>query len=116
MRRIRGHGLFDDDMSVLRAPGEFSFYNIFRLCDFLVQNGMRPILELSFVPEWLASTNHTVTHYKGYASPPNNLSAWENLNFRLGQALIDRYGLNTASQFRFEVWNERECAPQCPRC
>lgn len=105
VKRIRGHGLFDDDMAVFKQPGQYSWYNIYRLVDFCLSIGITPVLELSFVPEWLASTNHTVTHYKGYASPPNNMTAWFELNRNLGLALVNRYGPQ-AKELRLEVWNE----------
>ena len=105
MKYVRGHGLFDDDMSVFKAPGQFSFYNIFSHIDNLLANNMLPLLELSFVPEWLASTNSTFfAHYKGRTSPPNDYNAWQDLHFNLGRAIVARYGEALASEFYFEVW------------
>ena len=67
---------------------------------------MRPIFELSFLPEWLASSNTTVCHYKGYSDPPSNYTLWGELIGQLGQHLVDKYGEEMASEFYFEVWNE----------
>jgi xylan 1,4-beta-xylosidase len=61
---VRGHGLLDDDMSVSFGPGINSYINVDSIIDFLLSINMRPILELSFMPEWLASGNKTVCHYK----------------------------------------------------
>ncbi len=57
---LRFHGLFDDDMSVViqsRMPGspmEISFYNIDCVFDFLLVTGMKPFVELGFMPEAFA--------------------------------------------------------------
>ena len=59
-------------MSVSYAYGKHAFYNVDSLVDVLVSVGMRPIFELSFMPDWLTSGNHTVCHYKGNSDPPSN--------------------------------------------
>jgi hypothetical protein len=56
---VRFHGLLDDDMSVSLGPGVHSWLNIDSLGDFLVSQGMRSVLELSFMPDWLASNTTT---------------------------------------------------------
>ena len=72
---IRGHGLLDDDMSVL--PGEwgsqagtqwglpsqqspYEFYNVDTVYDFLVSIGVKPVVELSFMPAVLANCSWAV--------------------------------------------------------
>lgn len=78
-------GLLDDDMSVSLKYGLHAFYNIDSLIDFLMSVGMRPIFELSFMPSWLTSGNHTVCHYKVRSSPTILTSP---LNRRLIQSCI----------------------------
>lgn len=52
---LRFHGLFNDDMSVLRKSltGEYimSFSNIDNIFDFLLSIGMKPFVEIGFMPE-----------------------------------------------------------------
>ena len=61
VKHIRGHGLLDDDMSVSFAYGKHAFYNIDSLVDVLSSVGMRPIFELSFMPDWLTNGTDTVS-------------------------------------------------------
>ena len=80
-RYLRFHGLFDDDMSVVRRPvfadrPQFSFSNIDSIYDFLLSIGMKPFVELSFMPSALASGTSTIFHYKGNTSPPADYAAW----------------------------------------
>ena len=52
---VRYHGLFDDDMAVVYAPGRYNFTLIDSTWDFLLQHGVRPIVELSFMPAFVAN-------------------------------------------------------------
>ena len=66
---LRFHGLFCDDMNVLSRSlfsSEYllSFVNIDSIYDFLLSIGMKPFVELGFMPECLKSGNETIFHYK----------------------------------------------------
>ena len=83
---------------------QYSWSNIFTIFDFLRSINMRPIIEVSFMPELLASyTNKTVFHYKGIQSPPKSFEAWRDFMTAFGNALIERYTLAEVSQWYFEV-------------
>ncbi len=52
-RHVRFHALLTDDMGTLIAHQEkplYSFFNADRICDFLLSIGMRPFVELGFMP------------------------------------------------------------------
>ena len=83
-----------------------SFYNIDNLFDFILDIGMKPFVELSFMPALLASGSETVFHYKGNITPPKDDQLWEQLVSRLAQHCIERYGLEEVRSWFFEVWNE----------
>jgi xylan 1,4-beta-xylosidase len=107
---VRFHGLFDDDMSVcLRNDNgilEYSFFNVDSIFDFLLGIGMKPFIELSFMPEALASGTKTVFHYRGNITPPKSYEEWGNLCGALASHLVDRYGAAEVRKWFFEVWNE----------
>lgn len=111
-RYLRFHGLLDDDMSVV-IPGMFpgqpetiSFFNIDTVFDFLLDAGMKPFVELGFMPKAYASTSHTTFHYNGFSSLPKKDADWENLISSLILHLEDRYGAAEVRSWFFEVWNE----------
>jgi xylan 1,4-beta-xylosidase len=108
---VRFHGLFDDDMSVFYTPmmgtePVLSFTNVDSIFDFLLSIGMKPFVELGFMPECLSSKNTTIFHYKGNTSPPSSYEKWAWLVGTLAQHLIERYGRDEVRQWFFEVWNE----------
>ncbi|WP_054023841.1 GH39 family glycosyl hydrolase [Bacillus sp. FJAT-28004] len=115
-RYVRFHGLLDDRMSVfVRNPWNgnlaYSFYTIDSIFDFLLENGMKPFVELGFMPEELASGQNTIFHYKANTTPPSDYEAWEELIRRLVQHLVERYGLEEVRTWYFEVWNEPNLIP-----
>ncbi len=108
-RYVRFHGLLDDDMGTLIAyQGQplYSFFNADLICDFLLSIGMRPFVELSFMPEVLASGPETVFHYRGNVTPPADHAAWATLIRNLVSHWVERYGIDEVRQWFFEVWNE----------
>ena len=69
---MRFHGLLSDDVgTVVRHNDEllYSFFNADQIIDFLLSIGMRPFVELSFMPTALASGSKTVFHYRGNVTP-----------------------------------------------
>src|SRR4051812_42306378 len=55
---VRFHGLLSDDMSTLvthQGKLVYSFFNIDQIFDYLLSVGMKPFVELSFMPTAIAS-------------------------------------------------------------
>ncbi|MGH9176877.1 MAG: GH39 family glycosyl hydrolase, partial [Vicinamibacterales bacterium] len=84
----------------------YSFFNADQIIDFLLSIGMRPFVELSFMPETLASGHHTVFRYGGNVTPPRDYGEWAILIRKLVQHWIERYGIGEVGRWYFEVWNE----------
>ena len=112
-RHVRFHGILDDDMGTLvREGGQplYSFFNADQIMDFLLSIGMRPFVELSFMPAMLSSGPRTVFHYRGNVTPPRDYRAWAELISRLVAHWVQRYGHEEVRQWYFEVWNEPNLA------
>ncbi len=112
-RYIRGHGLFCDDVGIYREEemdGKVhTFYNftyLDRIIDTYIENGIRPFLELGFMPEKLKTGEQTVFYWKGNVTPPSSYEKWAELIFATIRHLIDRYGEEEVSTWPVEVWNE----------
>ncbi len=107
---VRFHGLLNDEMSIVTKERDgslrFSFFNIDSIFDFLLSIGMKPFIELGFMPEALASGTTTCFHYKGNITPPADYDQWADLIKTLTRHLVDRYGLPEVRSWFFEVWNE----------
>ncbi len=108
-RYVRFHGLLSDDMgTVVRENNKllYSFFNSDQIFDFLLSIGMKPFVELSFMPKALASGKKTVFSYEANVTPPGDYRQWSTLISRIVSHWVQRYGLQEVRQWFFEVWNE----------
>jgi xylan 1,4-beta-xylosidase len=109
MKHVRFHGLLSDDMGTLVCENDtllYSFFNADQIFDFLLSIGMKPFVELSFMPSALSSGNQTVFHYRANVTAPKCYAQWSVLIRRLVEHWVERYGLAEVRQWFFEVWNE----------
>lgn len=109
MQHVRFHGILGDDMGTLVSEGErlfYSFFNADQIFDFLLSIGMKPFVELGFMPSALASGDQMVFHYRANVSRPKDYAQWAVLIRRLVTHWVERYGLSEVRQWFFEVWNE----------
>jgi xylan 1,4-beta-xylosidase len=108
-RYVRFHGLLSDDLGTVVRHRETlldSFFNTDQIFDFLLSIGMKPFVELSFMPEALASGGKTVFKYRGNVTPPRDYRQWTAFIKRLVSHWVDRYGAGEVGHWFFEVWNE----------
>lgn len=108
---VRAHAIFHDDLGVVRRDEVgtliFDFSKVDRVYDQLLEVGLRPVVELSFMPAALASDPHqTVFTYRALVSPPADWAEWHSLVRALATHLVQRYGLGEVATWPFEVWNE----------
>jgi xylan 1,4-beta-xylosidase len=111
IRYIRAHGILSDDLGVYSEDsGGNPIYNwtgVDKVYDMLLADGMKPFVELSFMPAALAaSPNQTVFAYRAITSPPKSYAKWGALVREFARHLIDRYGREEVESWYFEVWNE----------
>ncbi|MFZ3255666.1 MAG: hypothetical protein WBD94_15665 [Candidatus Acidiferrales bacterium] len=108
---VRFHGIFDDDVGLYseNQSGEpvYNSSSVDQIYDGLLANGVRPYVELSFMPPQLAATDiHQAFWYHPSVSPPKSWEKWDDLITKFAKHLVNRYGINEVSQWYFEVWNE----------
>jgi xylan 1,4-beta-xylosidase len=80
------------------------------------QAGVRPMVELGFMPKDLASTVSGITEYQlhypaptmggSVNNPPKDYKMWGELVRKYVAHLVERYGREQVSTWYFEVWNE----------
>lgn len=111
VKRVRFHGILNDELGVLtrtiqRGSGTPNFKNVAEVYDGLVERGLAPFVELSFMPSELASGQTAFGFYKGNITPPKSYEAWGAFIREFGLFLVQRYGLAQVAQWPIEVWNE----------
>jgi xylan 1,4-beta-xylosidase len=109
---VRFHGIFDDDVGVWKGvKGTYDFTNVKRIYDVVMQSGVKPFVELSFMPASLAMNDRTVFAYRAHTSPPKDWSAWGDMIEAFTRFLVQTYGFDEVKTWPFEVWNEPNCGP-----
>ena len=114
-RLVRFHGIFDREVGVfhLDAHGRpvYNFSYVDEIYDALLKEGVRPFVELSFMPPQLASRKAAMGFwYNPNVAPPKSWALWSGLVRRFAQHLVNRYGIDEVSRWYFEVWNEPNIA------
>ena len=108
-QHVRFHGLLSDDIGMLVLEQNKvldSFFNADQIVDFLLSIGMKPFVELSFMPKALASGGKTVFKYRGNVTTPRDYRRWAEFIGRVIRHWVDRYGVREVRRWFFEVWNE----------
>ncbi len=111
MRYVRFHAIFHDDVGVYNEDKDgkpvFNWTYVDQIYDGLLARGVRPFVEISFMPYKLAAK--PAIHpfwYKQNVAPPKDYAKWDELVRAFAQHLVDRYGIEEVAQWYFEVWNE----------
>jgi xylan 1,4-beta-xylosidase len=120
-RYVRFHAILHDEVGLYsedKKTGEpvYNFSYIDQIYDGLLANGVRPFVELSFMPAQLTPFEPDLTGrnlevrqgfwYRPVVSPPKDYGRWDALISAFARHLIERYGIEEVSQWYFEVWNE----------
>jgi xylan 1,4-beta-xylosidase len=125
---VRFHGIFNDEVGLYdpdrriinfaqtagqegEAVGKNSIYNwsyIDEIYDGLRANGVRPFVEMSFMPKKMAADPNMLHAfwYKPNVSPPADYAKWDAMIQAFAKHLVERYGIEEVSTWKFEVWNE----------
>jgi xylan 1,4-beta-xylosidase len=107
---VRAHGILHDSLGVYREEDGRSVHDFTRIdaaYERLLETGLRPVVELSFMPQDLASEpDRSVFDYVGIISPPRDWSRWGDLVRDLVAHLQERFGRDEVRRWAFEVWNE----------
>ncbi len=83
-----------------------------RIFDTYIERGMKPLVELGFMPEDMSTNPDPYRHSwpetfsTGWAYPPKDYDKWAELVFQWTRHCIERYGQKEVETWYWEVWNE----------
>ena len=124
---IRAHNLFTsgDGSSSMKwgstnvytedAQGNpiYSWSIIDRIFDTYHAFGIKPLIEVGFMPEALSTHPEPYRHtfpkgtiFTGWTYPPKDYQKWAELVFRFASHLRERYGDAEVKTWQWEIWNE----------
>ncbi len=108
---VRSHAILDDEVGIYDEDAQgspiYNFSYIDQIYDGLLANGVRPFVEISFMPSKLAANDmRQAFWYRPNISPPKDWTKWDALVSAFAAHLVNRYGIDEVAQWYFEVWNE----------
>ena len=113
VERVRAHAILHDDLGVFTWVDDgprWSFDGVDRVYDELLDLGLRPVVEVSFMPRDLArDPAATVFAYEAIVSPPRDWSAWAETCSRLAAHLVARYGIDEVARWDSRSGTSRTC-------
>jgi xylan 1,4-beta-xylosidase len=91
----------------------YSWTILDRIFDTFQKAGVKPLVEIGFMPEALSMHPEPYRHsfpqgsiYTGWAYPPKDYQKWSELVFQFVHHLRERYGDAEVKTWLWEVWNE----------
>ena len=106
-------GVYTEDQS---GNPVYHWETLDRIFDTLTDLGLRPMVEVGFMPEALSTHPQDYPHNPpadkmvspglGFSYPPKDYVKWEELCFAWAKHCLERYGSSVVEQWRWEVWNE----------
>lgn len=107
VRTVRAHGTFLPETVTVNSDGSFDFSGLDQVYDRFLATGLKPVVELSFMPAELAKDpDYTVFEYHAQVSVPREWDRWGDLVRAVTEHLRARYGADEVATWEFEVWNE----------
>jgi xylan 1,4-beta-xylosidase len=110
---VRFHAIFHDEVGLYHEDKDgkavYNFSYVDNIYDHLLADGVRPFVELGFMPKELASDlkgGDFSFWYHPNVSPPRDYAKWDALVDAFARHLVERYGIDEVAQWYFEVWNE----------
>jgi xylan 1,4-beta-xylosidase len=110
-RYVRFHDILDDDIGLYDEDTNgtmlLNFSYVDAIYDGLLANGVKPFVELSFMPKKLSGkVVPQAFWYHPNVAPPRDYERWGGLVEAFTRHLVERYGIEEVSTWYFEVWNE----------
>ena len=116
---VRFHGIFDEAMEAVQGADSYlnlgrakhfknyNFLNIGVAYDNVLAAGLKPYVELSFMPGRLGKKRKVKSEISGINNTmPKDDNAWQEFMKAFIRFLIHRYGRAEVLTWKFEVWNE----------
>jgi xylan 1,4-beta-xylosidase len=91
----------------------YSWAIVDRIFDTFHELGIKPLVEVGFMPEALSTHPEPYRHnfpkgtiFTGWAYPPKDYQKWADVVFHFAAHLRDRYGEAETKTWLWEIWNE----------
>jgi xylan 1,4-beta-xylosidase len=107
---VRFHGIFNDYLEACRADKNgaliYNWQNIDYIYGSLLSIGMKPFIEMSFMPPCLALGEKEHIPGRNCVTPPRDYGQWAQFIHAFAEHLAEHFGREEVREWYFELWNE----------
>lgn len=100
----------------------YDWRGVDRIFDSYLSRGVKPLVEIGFMPEALSIQSQPYRHdwrpglpynriYTGWTKPPKDYARWGELAFQWAKHSVEKYGADEVATWWWEVWNEANNQP-----
>jgi xylan 1,4-beta-xylosidase len=100
----------------------YDWRGIDRIFDSYLARGVKPLVEIGFMPEALSTQPQPYRHewrpglpydriFTGWSKPPRDYARWRDLVYAWVRHCVERYGREEVATWWWEVWNEANNQP-----
>ncbi|HUG11596.1 MAG TPA: beta-xylosidase [Opitutaceae bacterium] len=100
----------------------YDFRGIDRIFESYLARGVRPLVQIGFMPEAMSSEPHPYRHewrpglpyeriYTGWTKPPKDYAKWGELAYQWAKHSVEKYGADEVNTWWWETWNEANNQP-----
>ena len=100
----------------------YDWRGIDRIFDSYLQRGVRPLVEIGFMPEAMSTSPVPYRHswrpglpynniFTGWTKPPKDYAKWGELAYQWAKHSVEKYGAAEVNSWWWEVWNEANNQP-----
>ncbi len=108
--------VFSDDLHIILFRDNkliYSFSFLDEAIDFILSCGMKPIIQLGYMPIEIAKKTNRFLAVQGFTPyEPNSIDEWTTLIAKFFNHLIDYYGIDEISTWIFTPWRQPESGPK----
>ncbi len=101
--QIYGCRVYSEDAT---GKSRYNFQYLDQVLDTWTRAGLKPILEMGFMPDALAEGALVRNYSGGAVNTPRDYTKWRELIHQTVKHLLARYGADEIRTWYFEIWNE----------
>lgn len=101
----------------------YDWRGIDRIFDSYLQRGVKPLVQIGFMPEAMSTQPQPYRHswrpglpynqiYTGWTKPPKDYAKWGELSYQWAKHSVEKYGAAEVNTWWWEVWNEANNQPK----
>lgn len=96
-------GIFNEDMNIENSNGEYNFYKIDKILDFIIGCGMKPFIDLMPKAKRISKNIVDFVEFEKKSLRLKSLEEWDKLIHKFIVHCINKYGIEEVERWYFDI-------------